>query len=161
MAGVKHDEKKLKVDLIPSEPIEALAAILTYGSTEKPNPDGTKGYGDNNWMEGLKFRKVYGAMLRHLLAYRRGEYQDQESGHPHLWHAFCNLMFLIYYNHPNHYVRYEKFNDFKQEWAQKLAQETIPEVKKECDNCWYDPAFYSCCTYCDTNCSKWKPKNAN
>ena len=114
MAGNKYDKDKLRMDLIPSEPIEALATILTHGAAK---------YDDNNWMKGLPFRRVYAAMLRHLLAYRRGEYQDQESGHPHLDHAFCNLMFLIYYNHPNHYKRYEEFNDFKQEYKQQIDWE--------------------------------------
>ena len=111
MSGRKDNVGKLRADLIPSEPIEALAAILTFGS---------KKYDDNNWMEGLSFREVYAAMLRHLLAYRRGEYIDHESGHPHLDHAFCNLAFLIYYNHPNHYKRYEQFNDFLPEHRQQL-----------------------------------------
>ena len=114
MAGDKFDEGKLLVDLIPSEPIEALATILTHGA---------KKYAPNNWMKGIPFRRVYAAMLRHLLAYRRGEYIDHESGHPHLDHAFCNLAFLIYYNHPDHYTRYEEFNDFIPEHRQQLDWE--------------------------------------
>lgn len=160
MSGRKNDEGKLRTDLIPSEPIEALATILTHGAGK---------YAPNNWQKGISFRRVYAAMLRHLLAYRRGKFQDQESGHPHLDHAFCNLMFLIYYNHPNHYKRYEEFNDFVDEWQQKyykklnktideLKQETIPEVEKMCINCLHGEIMTSICTYCDKDYSEWEQK---
>lgn len=153
MSGNKFDAGKLRVDLIPAEPIEALATILTHGAAK---------YAPNNWMKGIPFRRVYAAMLRHLLAFRRGKFQDQESGHPHLWHAFCNLAFLIYYNYPDHYARYEKFNDFKQEWAQKLLQkETNSTLTKTCSTCFYDNGYtHERCVECTTkDYSLWEPKD--
>jgi hypothetical protein len=53
--GNKFDGDKLRVDLIPVEAIEGIAGILTHGA---------KKYGDNNWREGIKFTRVYGAILR-------------------------------------------------------------------------------------------------
>jgi hypothetical protein len=107
--GLKNDENKLRVDLVPPEVIEALAEILTFGS---------KKYEANNWMKGIDYSRVYGAVQRHLLAWRKGEYIDCESGKPHLWHALCELSFLLYYEiYPNYY---EKFNTFQQEWSNKL-----------------------------------------
>lgn len=154
MTGRKDDSGKLRTDLIPSEPIEALATILTHGAAK---------YDDNNWQKGLPFRRVYAAMLRHLLAYRRGEHIDQESGHPHLDHAFCNLAFLIYYNHPDHYVRYEEFNDFKEEWSQKLAQKEITPIVEMCETCLHLPrkGHEQPCVNCVglQNLPNWEPKN--
>ena len=155
MTGDKFDTGKLRTDLIPSEPIEALATILTHGA---------KKYDDNNWMKGLPFRRVYAAMLRHLLAYRRGEYQDQESGHPHLWHAFCNLAFLIYYNDDKHYAKYEEFNDFKKEWAQKLQKQPDLKVEKGCETCKHlgkNLMQYPCwgCIIINRKHPNWEPQN--
>lgn len=107
--GKKKDENKLRVDLVPAEVIEALAEILTHGA---------KKYEANNWMKGIDYNRIYGAVQRHLLTWRKGEYYDQESGKPHLWHAFTELSFLVYYEmYPNYYA---KFNTFQQEWSSKL-----------------------------------------
>ena len=86
--GVKHDVGKNRLDLIPPEAIEALGWVLSHGS---------KKYGDNNWRGGIKYSRVYGATLRHLVAWARGEYLDKESELPHLWHALCELAFLVTY----------------------------------------------------------------
>lgn len=108
MSGDKFDDDKLRMDLIPPEAIEALASVLTHGS---------KKYGDNNWMGGISYGRVYGAIQRHLQSYRKGEYYDAESGLPHLWHAFTELAFLIYFEENN----YGKlFNTFQKEWADKI-----------------------------------------
>lgn len=34
-------------------------------------------------------------MWRHLIAYQEGEELDEESGLPHLWHAACNMAFIL------------------------------------------------------------------
>jgi hypothetical protein len=38
------------------------------------------------------------ALIRHLLAYEKGEKLDTESGFSHLSHIVCNLMFLYYFD---------------------------------------------------------------
>jgi len=100
MAGKKFDKEKLRLDLIPTEVFESLGAVLTFGA---------KKYGDNNWKQGIAYSRIYGALLRHLVAWAKKDIYDQESGLPHLWHAFCNLAFLVYYeSHPR---LYSKFDD--------------------------------------------------
>jgi hypothetical protein len=98
--GVKFDEKKLRVDLIPVECMLAVAQILTHGA---------KKYDDNNWKKGIHFNRVYRACLGHLFAYHLGLYDDEDSGLPHLWHALCNLTFLVYYDY--HYEQYREFDN--------------------------------------------------
>lgn len=90
--GIKHDEGKLRMDLIPPEVEQSLAEILTYGA---------KKYKDRNWEKGIKYGRVYAALRRHLLAWTEGEENDQESGLPHIKHALCCLAFLVTYEARN------------------------------------------------------------
>jgi len=99
--GIKHDDGKLRMDLIPVEVEEALANILTHGA---------KRYGDHNWKQGLDYWRVYGAIRRHLAARVKGEIQDKDSGMPHLWHALTELAFLVYYD--THYQKYKDFDSW-------------------------------------------------
>lgn len=86
--GVKYDGEKLRYDLVPVSFVRAVATILTHGA---------KKYDDNNWRHGMRWGRVYAAMMRHIEDWRAGEDIDPESGHHHLWHAACNLAFLIEY----------------------------------------------------------------
>lgn len=104
MAGEKKDIGKLRIDLTPPEVEEALAKILGFGAEK---------YGDENWKDGIEYKRIYGAIRRHLLAWRKGEILDDESNMPHLWHAFTELAFLIYYE--EHYDKYWKFNNYEKE----------------------------------------------
>lgn len=83
--GIKHDQDKNRLDLIPPSAILAIGEVMTYGARK---------YGENNW-QGVEAKRYYAAALRHLMAWRRGEGQDRESGIPHLKHALCNLAFLV------------------------------------------------------------------
>ena len=91
--GKKFDNGKVRMDLIPVSLLQAVGAILTLGADK---------YGDRNWEAGLAWNRPYGAILRHLLAWWGGESTDAESGKSHLWHAACELAFLIEYEktHP-------------------------------------------------------------
>jgi len=90
--GVKHDEGKPRMDLIPPDVEEALGIILTYGSQE---------YGDRNWELGLEWGRVYAAARRHMGKFWRGEDIDKDSGLPHIDHALCCLVFLSAYRMRN------------------------------------------------------------
>lgn len=87
--GVKHDEHKNRLDLIEPEFIEGVGEVLTFGA-EKYEP--------NSWqkVEDAENR-YYAALFRHLMAYRRGETVDSESGLSHLKHIACNAMFLLHF----------------------------------------------------------------
>jgi len=84
--GIKHDESKRRMDLVPTSLISSVARILEFGASK---------YGDNNWREGLKWSRVYAALQRHLADFWDGNDLDSESGLPHLYHAACNIAFLI------------------------------------------------------------------
>lgn len=86
--GVKFDAGKLRLDLVPVEGVRAVADILSVGAAK---------YGDRNWEQGMDWSRPYGACLRHLFAWWGGEKADPDSGRSHLWHAACNLFFLIAY----------------------------------------------------------------
>lgn len=86
--GNKFDEEKVRLDLLPPELLEGVGTILTFGADK---------YGDRNWEQGMKWGRVYGAMLRHMLAWWKGATFDPESGKSHLWHAGCCIAFLIAY----------------------------------------------------------------
>ena len=86
--GVKFDSGKRRVDLVPTEAINALAEVLTAGAVK---------YGTHNWRKGMDWSRVYGAAQRHMLAFWGGDDIDEESGMPHLWHALTNIAFLVSY----------------------------------------------------------------
>jgi hypothetical protein len=86
--GVKFDQGKRRVDLVPTEAINALADVLTAGAVK---------YGRDNWRKGMDWSRVYGAAQRHMLAFWGGDDIDEESGMPHLWHALTNIAFLVSY----------------------------------------------------------------
>ena len=87
MAGVKHDQGKPMMGLLPFDSLELVSQVLTYGA---------KKYAPDNWKKVPDAVSRYeDAMLRHISAYKKGEMLDPESGLPHLAHACCCLMFLI------------------------------------------------------------------
>lgn len=87
--GRKDDTGKNRLDLIEPEFIESVGKVLTFGASK---------YELNNWqnVEDGKDR-YYAAALRHLMAYRKGEEKDPESGLSHLEHVACNIMFLLHF----------------------------------------------------------------
>jgi hypothetical protein len=123
MTGIKYNEGKLKLNLIPPEAILALGRALTYGDL-KYNPNG-----DNirNWEKGMSWGNVYAALQRHLLAWSSGEEKDPESGLSHLDHALTNLAFLITYQERNtgiddRFLTQEfKIQDLATEWVLPTA----------------------------------------
>ena len=85
----KKDNGKTRWDLLPMETVEKIAEILTFGAAK---------YGANNWQTVPDARPRYeAAMMRHYVAYLKGEKQDAESGINPLYHAFCNMMFLVWF----------------------------------------------------------------
>lgn len=82
----KADKGKPDIYLVPPEIFEAIAYIRMYGNEKYHDPD--------NWKT-VEIERYYSAAMRHMLAWRRGETVDKESGYSHLWHAACNLAFMI------------------------------------------------------------------
>ena len=86
--GQKLDKEKDRLDLIEPEFIEGVGKVLTFGADK---------YEPNNWqkVEDAENR-YYAAAMRHLMAWRKGEKTDPESGISHLDHVACNIMFLMH-----------------------------------------------------------------
>ena len=87
--GVKYDKGKLRFDLLPVYPLEALVEVYTFGASK---------YEDRNWEKGISWSRVFAAMMRHLWAYWRGENNDPESNLPHLAHAAWGCFALLEYS---------------------------------------------------------------
>lgn len=87
-SGIKHDDGKLPLSLIPKEAIDGLARGLQYGARK---------YAKHNWAKGMDWSRVYDAGMRHMTAWNAGEDKDPESGLSHLDHALCCLAFLAAY----------------------------------------------------------------
>lgn len=88
MDGKKFDEGKPKMSFVARSLLIAIAYIMEPGAIK---------YGRDNWKGGMLWSRPYDALLRHLTAWWDGESVDRESGKSHLWHAACELMFLIEY----------------------------------------------------------------
>lgn len=85
--GLRYDEGKPRMDLIPPELLFAIAEVLTYGAEK---------YAPRNWERGMIWGKeVYAPLIRHLEKWKKGEERDEESGLTHLAHAACNIAFLV------------------------------------------------------------------
>lgn len=85
--GMKFDSEKRRMGLLPPRALESVADVLTFGA-KKYLPDNWK-YVENGPQRYLD------ASLRHITAYMKGEQFDPETGHPHLSHALCCLMFIV------------------------------------------------------------------
>jgi len=72
----------------------AICAVRKVGICQGEN-NSVQITGDRNWEKGIKYSRVYGALLRHVTSFWAGESVDPETGISHLAHAGCCLMFLL------------------------------------------------------------------
>ena len=88
--GIKFDAGKMRYDLIPQVAIDQLTAILTFGAQK---------YEPNNW-QNIKDgeERYFASLMRHLMAWRRGEKCDSDSRMNHLGHAMCCIAFLLWFD---------------------------------------------------------------
>ena len=98
--GRKDDGGKVRMELLSSIALRKVAEVLTFGA---------KKYADENWRAGIAWKRVIGAALRHLTAWKDGEDADPETNLSHAAHAACCLMFLLEYleTHPELDDRYK------------------------------------------------------
>ena len=82
---VKHDDGKIRPELLPPRALEEVSAVLAHGAAK---------YGADNWHKCEDPSRYVGAALRHILAHMRGETNDLETGRLHLAHAICGLAFV-------------------------------------------------------------------
>jgi len=86
--GTKDDAGKTRFSLVPVEALTAIAGVFTYGA---------KKYSEDNWRNGMSWRRMLDPLKRHIAAWEGGEDLDPESGYHHLAHAGCCLMMLLTY----------------------------------------------------------------
>jgi hypothetical protein len=96
--GYKNDSDKTRIDLFPGDVLFAISDILTSGANT---------YTDRNWEEGMRWGRVFSALMRHMWAWWQSATPtvenfafgdlDLDTGRSHLWHAGCCIVFLIAY----------------------------------------------------------------
>lgn len=84
--GTKFDQDKLPLNLLSTEALNQVAAVLKFGAIK---------YAEHNWRGGFKWSRPLAAAMRHITAFNDGEDKDPESGLSHLAHAACCIMFLL------------------------------------------------------------------
>ena len=82
----KQDQGKPRLDLVPPILVEAVGEIMTYGIDK---------YKEESWRT-VDPKRYRAALMRHLMKYLKNpKSRDEESGYYHLWHAACNIAFLL------------------------------------------------------------------
>lgn len=95
---MKKDGGKRRVDLLDPAWLLGTADVLEFGANK---------YAAHKWAEGMDWSRVYGALLRHMLAWWSGEEIDPETGLSHMYHASCCIMFLSRYATDPKYAEYD------------------------------------------------------
>lgn len=100
--GKKFDNNKIRLDLIPSESIEEIGRVLTFGCIK---------YGQANWAEGIHYSRLIAAAKRHISTWEKCEEDiDPETNTSHIANAATNLLFLLWMikNRPDLDDRWQK-----------------------------------------------------
>jgi len=85
--GRKHDAGRDPWDLFPWAAATEIVKVLEHGRQK---------YAAENWRHVRPLRRRYfAALMRHTLAWARGERDDPDTGLHHLAHAGCCLMFIL------------------------------------------------------------------
>lgn len=86
--GLKFDESKLPLQLLPFDAITEIAKVLAFGA---------KKYAPNNWRKGIAYGRLFRAAVGHCISWWMGEDLDPETSLSHLAHAGCCVLFLIHF----------------------------------------------------------------
>lgn len=101
IGGLKFDNSKVRLDLLPDQALEQVAIVLTKGAD--------KYHGPYNWAKGILYHRLHRAARNHMQAFWRGEDLDPEFRVHHIAHAICSLLFLLHYELNRKH--YKKFDD--------------------------------------------------
>ena len=127
--GARFDAGKNRHDLIPEYVLDELAKVYTYGCQK---------YDEDNYLKGMKWRKVIGPLKRHLSKWLRGEVLDDESNCHHLamvmWQCASLMMYEKYNIGQDNRCPYtmDMLPTEEQErriemWAEKACQDKLDE----------------------------------
>jgi len=100
--GTKYDGDKTKWDLIPYGVLDEVAKVYTGGA---------KKYEDWNWAKGIKYSRIFAALMRHLVAFwwYKKRINEEDFGLHHLAHVIWCAITLLHYE--QHYEMYQSFDD--------------------------------------------------
>lgn len=87
--GLRYNSGKAPIHLIPPEAILALAEHYGKGAAK---------YAARNWELGMSWETVYDCLMRHALAWQRGEDIDPENGSHHMVAVMWNAVALYIYH---------------------------------------------------------------
>ena len=89
---VKADNGKLQWSLLPFKQLEDVVKVLMNGA---------KKYSKENWQKCDDIDRYKDALMRHVTLFMEGEETDLVEkggdGLPHLAHAICNCLFLLWF----------------------------------------------------------------
>lgn len=88
LLGIKHDDGKPRLDLLPPLALDEVAKVLMFGA---------KKYDSWNWAKGMEWHRNPAAAMRHSKAFLMGEDLDPETGLCHMAHAACDALFATEY----------------------------------------------------------------
>jgi len=111
------DKSKIPIQLVPPSLINASGRALAHGIDK---------YAKHNWMRGMAYSDLIGAIKRHVSHFESQEDVDPDSGLHPLDHISACVTFLTYYcEHPN---EYKQFDDrvFKVAETDTDDKKTIP-----------------------------------
>lgn len=95
--GRKDDTGKPQWSLLPIREVRDVVKVLTFGATT---------YAPENWKYIHRPReRYYDAAMRHLAEWKMGHIKDGQSKLPHLAHAICCLLFLMWFDRKDRRVR--------------------------------------------------------
>jgi len=97
-SGRKDDSGKCRLDLLPFDALWEVGKVYTMGCAK---------YGDRNWENGLRYGRVFAALLRHLWRWWIGETFDTEDGQHHLASVVWAALALLHYD-----LAPELYNEF-------------------------------------------------
>lgn len=102
--GSKHDNGKAPIHMIPEDAILGMAEAFAYGA---------KKYDRFNYRKGIDLTRLTDSLMRHVLAYLKGEDIDPESGLHHTKHILANAAMIefVRINRPEHDDRYKDGKD--------------------------------------------------
>ena len=88
--AVKFDQDKIDWMILPYDALEEIVKVMEFGARKYARGNFASG-------EGLEYTRVLNSLMRHILAFSRGEDLDPETGISHMAHAGCNILFLLHY----------------------------------------------------------------
>lgn len=96
--GIKFDGGKLEWSLLPFEGLAYVVKVLMYGKKKYTQViDGVEISGADNWkLVDNRNHRYWNAAQRHMIEHQMGNLLDEETKLPHLAHAVCCLLFLLW-----------------------------------------------------------------